>query len=183
MLQAKIKKAAKNAITIKWTRVPGATGYIIYGNQCGKKMAELGRTGSLTFTNNKTPDGKPLAKGTYYKYLVVAVKGSGSAQTVTAASKVIHIATTGGKAANLKSLKLNKTKVSLKVKKTFTIKTSVVKKGKKLGKHRKVAYESSDPKIASVSGKGKIKALKTGKCKIYVYGQDGTSKVVKVTVK
>ena len=47
----------------------------------------------------------------------------------------------------------------------------------------KVRYLSSDPKIATVSAKGKIKAKAKGTCKIYVHAVNGAYKTVKVTVK
>ena len=47
----------------------------------------------------------------------------------------------------------------------------------------KVRYLSSDPKIATVSAKGKIKAKAKGTCKIYVCAVNGVSKTIKVTVK
>ena len=53
----------------------------------------------------------------------------------------------------------------------------------KVKNHRKVAFESSDPAVAKVTGKGKITAVKKGTCYIYAYAQDGVSAKVKVTVK
>ena len=53
----------------------------------------------------------------------------------------------------------------------------------KLKKHRKVMYESSNRKIATVTSKGKIKGIKKGSCYIYAYAQNGISKRIKVTVK
>ena len=50
-------------------------------------------------------------------------------------------------------------------------------------KHRVVKYESSNPKIATVSGKGVVKGKAKGKCNIYAYAQNGVSKTIKVTVK
>ena len=59
------------------------------------------------------------------------------------------------------------------------------KKSKKLKikKYRGIAFESSNPNIASVNGKGEIKAKKKGKCTIYVYAQNGISNKVTVHVK
>ena len=50
-------------------------------------------------------------------------------------------------------------------------------------KHRKLAYETSDPKIATVTSKGVIKAVAKGKCEIYAYAQNCMSKAIKVIVK
>ncbi|MBO4999058.1 MAG: Ig-like domain-containing protein, partial [Lachnospira sp.] len=49
--------------------------------------------------------------------------------------------------------------------------------------HRKIKYESSNTKIASVNGKGVVKAKKKGSCDIYVYAQNGVYKKIKITVK
>ena len=53
-----------------------------------------------------------------------------------------------------------------------------------LKNHRKIRYESSDPKIAALNAKtGKVTAKKAGTCFIYVYSQSGTFAKVKLTVK
>ena len=173
-LTVKQKKAAKKSITISWKGVPGAS-YTIYGNECGKPFQKLQTVGGTSFTQKK------LKKGTYYKYIVLAVRGG----KVVSASKTVHIATTGGKVGNIKKLTLNKKSVKIKKKKTFQIKAKQVPSSKKLKvkKHRKLTYESSNPAVASVSKKGKVKGLKKGKAIIYVYAQNGVFAKVKVTVK
>ena len=81
-------------------------------------------------------------------------------------------------------MKVTKTKVNLKKGKSTTIKASVQKKGSgKLASHRKLAYESSNTNVATVSAKGKITGKAKGTCKIYVYSQSGLFKTVNVTVK
>lgn len=54
---------------------------------------------------------------------------------------------------------------------------------KKLPNHRKVSYESTNKKIATVSKKGVIKGKKKGTCYVYVYVENGISNKVKVTVR
>ena len=44
-------------------------------------------------------------------------------------------------------------------------------------------YASDNKKVATVDEKGKITAVGTGTCHIYIYAQNGTSKKVSVTVK
>ena len=44
-------------------------------------------------------------------------------------------------------------------------------------------YASTDKKVATVSSKGKIKAVRKGSCTIYVYARNGYAKKVKVKVK
>ena len=121
-----------------------------------------------------------LKKGTYYKYIVAAYDSYGNIITT---SKAIHIATSGGKKGNTKAVRLNKTKTSLKRGKTFKLKATL-KNGKlKVSKHRKIAFESSDPTVATVTKSGKIKAISSGTCYIYAYAQNGVSARCKVTVK
>ena len=115
---------------------------------------------------------------------MVAYKVNGKKKTRLSTSRTIHGCTLGGATGNCKRIKINKTKVSLKVKKTFLIKArEVVSKKKKAFHHRPFAYESSNKNVATVSVAGKIQAVAKGKCKIYVYAQNGKYKTVYVTVK
>ena len=103
---------------------------------------------------------------------------------IVATSKTIHTATAGGKVGNAKSLKVNKSKVTLAKKgKKFTIKAKEVKKDKTIKRHRKVSYESTNTKVAAVNSKGVITAKKKGTCYIYAYAQNRVFKKIKVTVK
>ena len=188
ILQARAGKVTKKAITIKWNKVYGATGYVIYANKCGtknkyKKVATIksGSTKSKKFTKI---NGKKLKKGTYYKFLVAAVRDG----DVIAASKTVHVITAGSKkyanttGITLKNVKKNK--LTLKKGKKFTIKITQKKPAKKsLKKHRKPCYESSNKKVATVSAKGVITAKAKGKAVIYVYAQNGLFKKITVTVK
>ena len=54
---------------------------------------------------------------------------------------------------------------------------------KKVRKHVAVRYESTNTKIATVSGKGIVKARKKGTCYVYAYAQSGVYKRIKVIVK
>ncbi|MBQ1406888.1 MAG: Ig-like domain-containing protein, partial [Eubacterium sp.] len=53
----------------------------------------------------------------------------------------------------------------------------------KVKKHRKIMYETSNAKVATVSAKGVIKGVKKGTCFVYAYAQDGVCAKIKVTVK
>ncbi|HBZ02953.1 MAG TPA: hypothetical protein DEO83_03980, partial [Lachnospiraceae bacterium] len=46
-----------------------------------------------------------------------------------------------------------------------------------------VAYESSNPIVATVNSKGIIKAVGKGECEVYAYAQNGVSIKIKVKVK
>ncbi len=173
-LQARATKAKSNQITLKWAKVKGADGYLIYGNKCGNKnkyklIQTIKKSGTTTYTQKK------LKKATFYKYIVRAYKVVDGQKVTIAASKTIHFVTSGGKNVNEKSVKVSKTKVSLKKGKSVTV------KGPKKP-HRKISYESTNPKVAKVSAQGKITAVAKGKCTIYVYAQSGLFKKVTVTV-
>ena len=58
-----------------------------------------------------------------------------------------------------------------------------VKMKKPLRRHRKLSYESSNTKVATVTKKGVIRAKAKGTCMVYVYAQNGVYKKIKVTVK
>lgn len=184
-IQARASKTTSKSVKLTWNRVKGADGYLVYGNRCnsgGKKYSyKLLKT--ITKGTTKTYTQSKLKKGTSYKYMVCAYKLVDGQKVTIAASKTIHAVTDGGKYGNAKSVKVNKTKVSIKKGKSYTIKASEVKKSKKLQKHRSLSYESSNTKIATVSKKGVIKAKAKGSCTIYVYAQNGMYKTVKVTVK
>lgn len=181
LLRAQTTKLKKNSVTIKWNKVKNADGYIVYGAKCGAKskykVLKVVSAKTTSYTHKK------LKKGTYYKYNVVAFKYVNGVKVTLAASKKIHATTQGGKYGVAKSVKLNKSKATIKKGKTFKIKASEIKKDKKIKRHRAICYESSNTKIATVDSKGKIKAKKKGKCTIYVYAQNGVYKTVKVTVK
>ena len=182
-LSLKMSKVTKTSIKLKWKKVKGAEGYIVYGAKCNSKgkiykMEKLNDTTKTSFTHKK------LKKGTYYKYVVRAYKVVDGVKTTVSTSKTLYITTSGGKYANYTSVKVPKTKVTIKKGKKYTIKAkAVLKKGKKSKTHRKLCYESSNTNIATVTSKGVIKAKKKGTCYVYVYAQNGVYKKIKVTVK
>ncbi|MCR5703274.1 MAG: leucine-rich repeat protein [Eubacterium sp.] len=184
-LQAKATKVTKNSVKVSWKKVSGAKKYVIYGNKCGKKnkyvkLKELTKT-SVKF---KKIGKKKITKGTYYKFIVLAIDKN---NCIVSTSKTIHIATKGGKVGNDKkvSLKPNKKSVSIAVKKTYKLKAKEVPTSKKLKvkRHRKLKYETSNESVATVSAKGVITGKAKGNCEVYIYAQNGVSAKVKVTVK
>ena len=184
IFQLRAKKTGRNYINLSWTKVKGASGYIIYGNRCNSngKVYPLRKVISTAKMSQKI---MKLKKGTYYKYVVIAYKMTGAGQKVIASSKTIHVATIGGKVGNYKKVKLNKKIVKLKCGKVFKIKAEQVPEKKKLKvkRHRDLCFESSNPAIAAVSASGRVKAKEKGRCVIYVYSQSGTFNKMTVRVK
>ena len=177
-LQAKYVKATNTSVKISWKKISGAKKYVIYANKCGSKYKKCKTITGNTFTQTG------LTKGTYYKYLIVALNAS---DKVTSTSKVVHIATTGGKVGNDKSVttKAKKNKVALKKGKTFSLTAKAVPVSAKLTvkRHRAMKYETSNKKIATISAKGVIKGIKKGTCYVFAYTQNGVFAKIKVTVK
>ncbi|MGN0155553.1 MAG: InlB B-repeat-containing protein [Lachnospiraceae bacterium] len=180
-LLARTSKIKNTSITLKWAKASQADGYLIYGNLCGTKnkykLLKEVSAGTTSFTQSK------LKKGTYYKYVILAYKLVDGQKVTIAASKTIHATTLGKKYGVAKAVKVNKSKVSLKKGKTFKIKSKEVKQTNTIKRHRKVAYESSNTAVATVSSKGVVKGVAKGTCYIYVYAQNGVYKQIKVTVK
>ena len=180
-------KQTKTAITLKWTKPSKATKFVLYGNKCGAKN-KMKKLATYTGSSKKLTKvaGNKIKKGTYYKFLLVALDKNNN---IVSTSKVIHVATKGGKVTNLKNVKVKigkkaVSKVTVNNGKTVTVKTTVTKASKKLKlmTHRKVMYESSNTKIVTVTSRGKIKGIKKGTCYIYAYAQNGVYKKIKVTV-
>ena len=184
LLQLKQKKVKKNAIKISWKKVSGAVKVAYYATNCGKKNKYV-KHGVTTGTsvNFKKICGKKLKKGKYYKFIVIAIDKNNK---VVSTSKTVHVATKGGKVTNDVGVKTKakKNKVKIKVKKTFKLKAKEKKPKKgKVKRHRKIKYESLNPKVASVNGKGVIKGVKKGTTSVFAYAQNGICAKVKVTVK
>ena len=179
LLQAKGVAKSKTAVKISWKKVSGAQAYVVYGNKCGKAnhYKKIKTVKGTSFTQNK------LKKGTYYKYIIVAVSGNKALAT----SKTIHVATKGGKVGNSKAVttKAKNGKFTLKKGKSFKLGAKAVPQSTKLTvkKHRAIAFETSNKKIATVSKKGVVKAKAKGTCYVYAYAQNGVAKKIKVTVK
>ena len=174
-LRAKAVKVTSKSVKLSWKKVSGASYYLIYGTKCGKNNEFV----FLTKTTGKSWTHKKRKKGTYYRYVVVACSSS----RILTVSKTVHAATSGGKEGNPKSVKLNKKKISLKKGKTFKLKATVKKGNGRIKTHRKPAYETDNPKVATVDKKGKIKAVSKGTCYVYAYAQNGVFAKCKVTVK
>lgn len=187
-LKARVSKVTDKSITIKWNKVKGAAGYVIYGSECGHNYFKLGTT-----TSGSSYTHKKLKKQTYYRYIVLAYANIDGKQVPVSISKNAHGVTKGdsnvkpeqtyGNATKITIKNEKKLKKAIKVGKKVTIKTKVTYSADKHKTHRKIAYESSNKAVATVSSKGVITAKKKGSCYIFVYTQNGLSKKVKITVK
>lgn len=191
-LRARSVKQTKTSVTLQWNIIKDADGYFIYGNRCntGTKSYKYRKLATITGGDISTWTQKDLKKGTYYKYVVKAYRLVNGKKVVTDTSISVHAVTGGGKYGNAKAVsvtqignKRNVSKITLKMGKTAQIKAKEVKKDKKIERHRKLCYESSNTKVATVTPDGLIRATGKGTCTIWVYAQNGIYKTLKITVK
>lgn len=136
----------------------------------------------LTFTwkSSNTKVAKVTADG-----IVTGIKAGTATITVTSEDKQYTASATIkviGKKVAIKTLSLNKTKLTLKKGKIFQIKATVKPTN---ATNKTLSYSSNNKKIATVSSKGKITAKKKGTCIITVKTTDGSGikKKIKITVK
>lgn len=116
-------------------------------------------------------------------------------KVVIAQSVSVYAITKGGKYCVTDTIKItklagkkvstNSLKLTLKNGKTAQIiaAETPAEKNKTIKCYRGLCYESSNSKVATVTKSGKIKAIKKGTCKIYVYAQNGAYKTITITVK
>ena len=114
------KKQTNTSVKLTWKGVPGAEGYIIYGNRCGKGFlfqrlsSVAGNVRSLNLTG--------LLKGAAYKYTILAYRVENGQKKVIGTAKTVHVVTKGGKTGNYAKVTVNTKKLSLKAKKKAKIK-------------------------------------------------------------
>ena len=187
-LMARVTGNTKTSLKLRWNKVKGADGYLIYAKKCAskgsyKKIKTIKKKGTTSYTQKK------LKKGTYYQYKVVAYKTKGNKKYIISTSMPVYATTRGGKYTNPKSVRITKpdrakkkSEVIIKKGKKVQLKANI-KKGKQAVKeYRKLSYETSNKKIATVSAKGVIKGVRKGTCYVYVYAQNGVYRKVKVTI-
>lgn len=176
-------KGGNRKITISWRSYEDADGYDCYWSYCDgkrsyKKLATVkaakDRVTSRRLDNNRR-----------YKYFVAAYKLIDGKKVYIAKSNPLHVALKDAKATNAKEVTVNQTNVRLKAGDTFVVRsrTRLENTNKKELLHvAAYRYYTSDQSVASVSKTGKIKALKSGTCVIYVVANNGVYGTIKVTV-
>lgn len=179
-------------VTVKWGKVKKTDRYDIYAaycgkdNKCEKVLTVSGRKKKAVI---KKLNGEQLKRQKDIKVYVVAYRKVNGKETKLAKSITGHVVgDKNTKYTNAKSIKLKKTKYSMKAGKTKTVKAELAledKRKKALPKSHVATfrYASSNTKVAKVDKNGKITAVGKGTCYIYVYAANGLAKKVKVTVK
>lgn len=133
----------------------------------------------LTFKSDNTSVAKVTAAGK-----VTAGKKAGKAViTISAQSGYQKKVTVQVMKKAVKKITLKASKKKIKVKKKLKLKAKV--SPAKASASKSLYWKSSNPKVATVTQKGVVKAKKKGKVKITAYATDGSGKkkAVKLTVK
>lgn len=182
--------AAKLSVT--WCRIEAADGYEIYVAKCDsqsfpKKPAKTIKKKNVTSYSFSKVGGKKLDGGEAYKIRVKAFCYRNGKKVYIGATQAMHVVSSQNDTyTNAKKITVAKKKLTLKTGKTATISAKLVKEDKNkklLGHVAKFRYYSTDTSIATVSAKGKIRAVSSGNVKIYVIAENGVKTAVTVTVK
>lgn len=177
--------AGKNSIRLNWNQVSNADGYEIYGSRCGSRYS-YGKVKTITKGSTKTWTQKGLRSGTAYKYYIKAYKLVNGKKLYLKTSLTSHVATTGSRYTNTKTVTTTFTDITLAKGKARQISSRItpVKKGGKLANHvPEFRYKTTNSKVATVNASGKITAAGKGKCSVYVYANNGVTRRILITVK
>ena len=185
LLLATGKQKGSRGIKLTWRKKNGSSGYEVYWSYCDgkqnyKKLKSVGSGGKRQCIH------RSLKKNRAYKYYIVSYKIRDGRKNYQSKSPVIHVAMKRERHTNAKRIKVNKSKVALKGKKTFQIRAAAVlenRKKKLLSHDRKFRYYVDNRDVASVNKKGKIKGKKKGTCSVFVRANNGVARQVRVTVK
>ncbi len=171
------KAACKVTVKIPATKV-----------KLNKTKASINQGKKLTLKATLTPkNSTDSVKWTSSNEKVAKVSSKGVVTAVGRGTATITAKTTSGKKATCritvkvpaKKVTLNKTKLTLKKKGTFTLKATLTPKNST----DTVKWSSSNTKVATVSAKGKVTAVKKGTATITAKTTSGKKVTCKVTVK
>lgn len=204
-------KQGTRSVTLRWTQVEGADGYLIYRCRCNsggvkrtpKLAVELpAGTNSWTFRN--------LRKGCWYKHRVAAFKLEDGQRVTLATSPLVHASTLGGKSRVASGVQITSVRdesgglitlrnpeagdivvaapdgASLQVLELAEgqqVQLSARETGRKLTvHHRGMRFASSNKAVASVTRDGRLVAHAAGTCRVWAYAQSGVFRMIEVRV-
>ena len=176
-------KGGNRKITISWRSYEDADGYDCYWSYCDGKRSYK-KLSTVKAAKDRVTS-RRLDNNRRYKYFVAAYKLIDGKKVYIAKSNSLHVALKDAKATNAKKVTVNQTNIRLKAGDTFVVRsrTRLENTNKKELLHvAAYRYYTSDQSVASVSKTGKIKALKSGTCVIYVVANNGVYGTIEVTV-
>lgn len=168
-----IKATRKSSKTVKleWKKVDSVAKYEVYRKKKGKYI-------KIATVNHNYYTDKHLKKNKEYYYRIKSVKVVSGKTYISNFSHYVSCYTysKNNKYTNLKSIKFyaNAKKLTEGNKLQLLYVKFKQKSNKKL-KNKELKWWSSDPRIATVNGKGKVTAKSYGKVTIYVRGHNGVT--------
>lgn len=185
LLLAKVKPRESSQLKLDWTKVTGASRYVIYGNVCNhdgrkyrlKKMRTVSAAYNVTIF-------KGLKKYTAYKFRVEAYRGA----KMIGKSCTIHNYTTkkmGGR-DSIKTISGVKKTLTIKIGRTAKMKAGIVtyygRTPIDTSHAKKLRFLSTDNNIVKVKS-GKLIGMKKGTCRVYTMLINGSWAHTDVTVR
>ncbi|MBS1317026.1 MAG: hypothetical protein HP042_00920, partial [Lachnospiraceae bacterium] len=181
-----------STITVNWGTLGNADGYDVYVQYCGMKFSAKSLNqvtpGDVNQIVIRKVNGKKLNLKKNYKIYVIPFKMVNGKKVKLGKSITGHIVgRKNTKRTNVKAIRLQQRRIYLEVGEKTQIKGTTVlvdKKKKPLsdGHASELRFRTSNAAVATVSATGIVKAVKKGRCKVYVYARNGYAKRVSVTV-
>lgn len=181
-----------STITVNWGTLGNADGYDVYVQYCGMKFSAKSLNqvtpGDVNQIVVRKVNGKKLNLKKNYKIYVVPFKMVNGKKVKLGKSITGHIVgRKNTRRTNVKAIKLQQRRIYLEVGEKTQIKGSTVlvdktKKPLSDGHASELRFRTSNAAVATVSATGIVKAVKKGRCKVYVYARNGYAKRVSVTV-
>lgn len=196
ILLPKVIANGSNEQTFTWTPLTNVDGYFVYEAYCNtyKHVHPFKKVADVSASSPRVYKRSGLKKGIAYKYYVAAYKKVNGKKQIVKKSVSVHSAAgnllkkKNAKYTNVKKVSVNKNAVTLKIGKIYKIQPSVkgvISGCSILQKDHAPMYRYlyiKDGKNISVNQNGTVKALKAGKCNVYVLGTNGVRTKVAVTV-
>ncbi len=170
----------KKMLMLDWPVIAGANGgYKIYRST--KRNGKYKQIKSYWYYRWNYFEDEKVKKAKTYWYKIKAIKKE-NGKRIVKTSEPVKMSL---KYSNVKSIKLNRKKITGKVGLTLKMKAKVKRKGKKKYRYEKVSWYTTDKRIAKIGKQsGIIKLVSTGKCSIYCRTFNGKRcKEISVTVK
>lgn len=169
-------------VNLRWSKVSGADGYMIYGAKCGRKYKYAFK--KTVGKNTVSWSDRRLESGKYYKYYVVAYKMVNGKKKVIGESGDMHTATLGRGYGYTNRITVQNSALCVKAGKAARIRTAATNTNNNIINHiAPVRYVSTNVRVATVDGRGRVTARAKGSCYVCCYGMNGLMKRVRVTVK
>ena len=173
-----VKKKSSKKLKISWTKVPGATKYIVYKKK-GHNYVRI-----ATVKKNKYID-KKVKKNRYYSYKIQSMKYINGKKIYSNYSIYGSYFLEGKKSryTNVKKISFDRDKKTIDVGSITKLKVRLKSNNynRKL-KKKKIRWYSTNNQVVKVDKHGNIKGLSNGTATIYAVAHNGKSDSIKINV-